>query len=258
MLRDYEGALVIDSLLVHGLQYASYAVELVLVILLLMRSRWRDAKTFSAYIFGYFAVDAILRPAVLYTFGFASLQYRYVYWVSDILLTLGAFLLICFFFRRACSDKPEVWSYLRSMLAAVFVIIAFISYFSLTSHYGHLFSRFIVDLQQNLYFSCLVLNTLLYIMLQQWDSVDEKLSLLVCGFGIGFAGPAANMALMYLTPGGRDAGILLTLITPLCSLGMCMVWMYAVAHKATSQVAVQSQKDVRAVPAFAEVPMRGQ
>lgn len=249
--------LLIAAASVHILQFASYGLELALVAFVLTRSRWKGVITFAAYLIGYVAVDAVLRPIFLYTYGYHSAQYYYAYWVTDVALTLGAFLLICFFFRRACSDKPEVWSYLRSMLAAVFVIIAFISYFSLSSHYDHLFSRFIVDLQQNLYFACLILNTLLYIMLQQWDSVDEKLSLLVCGFGIGFAGPAANMALMYLTPGGRDAGVLLTLIAPLCNLGMCMVWLYAIAQKSDNEAAIHSrEKEFREVAAFADVAVQ--
>lgn len=248
---------MIDRLLIDALQYASYAIELVLVVLLLRRRRWRDTTTFSAYLFGYFAVDAILRPTVLYVFGFSSLQYRYTYWISDVLLTLGAFLLICLLFRRACSAKPEVWSYLRSMLAAVLVIVAFISYFSLAHHYENLFGRFIVGLQENLYFTCLVLNTLLYIMLQQWNSVDERLTLLVCGLGIEFAGPAANMALMYLTPGGKDAGLLLALLIPLCNLGMCVVWLYAVAQKTDNEAAIHSrEKDLREVAAFADVAVQ--
>lgn len=232
-----------DVFAVSGLQYASYAVELILVIALLMRGRWRSYRIFFAYVVSYFAVDVVLRPAVFYAYGFHSRQYSYVYWVSDVLLTLGAFLLICFFFRRACSDKPEVWSYLRSMLAAVFVIISFISYFSIASHYGHLLSRFIYDLQQNLYFACLVLNTLLYIMLQQWDSVDEKLSLLVCGLGIEFAGPAASMALAYLTPGGHLAGVLTPVVFQFCNLGMCMVWLYAVAQKPAEAPAASTQAE---------------
>lgn len=248
---------MIEALSVHVLQYVSYALELALVTLVLMRGRWKGATTFAAYLFGYVAADAVIRPAVLYTYGYQSLQYYYTYWLTDVLLTLGAFLLICFFFRRATSDKPDVWSYLRSMLAAVFVIIAFISYFSLRSHYEHLFSRFIIDLQQNLYFTCLILNTLLYIMLQQWDSQDERLSLLVCGLGIEFAGPAAGMALMYLTPGGHSAGLLYNIIDPLCNLGMCVVWLFAVAQKTDNEAVLHSrEKDLSEVAAFADVTVQ--
>lgn len=236
---------MIEALLGHVLQYASYAIELVLVVALLARGRWKSTRALFVYIAGYFAVDAVLRPSVLYAFGFRSVQYRYVYWVSDVLLTLGAFLLICFFFRRACSHKPGAWSsYLRPMLAAVFVLIAFISYFSIADHYGDLFGRFIYDYYQNLYFACLILNTLLYIMLQQWDSRDEKLNLLVCGLGIEFAAPAADMALAYLTPGGHAAGALAPFLFQLCNLGMCLVWLHAVALKEAQVPAASGSQEL--------------
>ncbi|HEV2417283.1 MAG TPA: hypothetical protein VGX94_05730 [Terriglobia bacterium] len=248
---------MIESVLVHLLQYSSYVLELALVALLFTRGRWKGVRSIAFYFLGYVALDTIFRPTVLYIYGFSSPQYRYSYWMSDVFLTLGAFLLICLLFRRACSGKPEAWSYIRSMLAAVFVIIAFISYFSIAHHYEHLFGHFIVGLQQNLYFACLVLNTLLYIMLQQWSSVDDKLSLLVCGLGIEFAGPAANMALMYLTPGGKDAGLLLALLIPLCNLGMCVVWLFAVAQKTDNEAALHSrEKDLSEAAAFADVTVQ--
>lgn len=243
---------MIDKVVVHLLQYASYLAELVLVIALFTRGRWKGARAIAFYFLGYVLLDTIFRPVVLYVYGYTSSQYSYAYWMSDVVLTLGAFLLICLLFRRASSDKPEAWSYLRSMLAAVFVIIAFVSYFSIAHHYDHLFSRFIIGLQQNLYFACLVLNTLLFIMLQQWDSTDERLSLFVCGLGIEFAGPAASMALMSLTPGGHDAGVLAPLINEMCNLGMCMVWLYAVAQKPAEVTAAGTEKmDVGKTPVLA-------
>lgn len=239
-----------EAILVHVLQYASYAVELALVVVLFTRGRWKGAQALAFYFLGYVALDTIFRPAVLYAYGLKSFQYQYAYWVSDVIITLGAFVLICLLFRRASRSKPEAWSFLRSMLGAIFVIIAFISYFSLASHYDHLFGRFIIDLQQNLYFACLVLNTLLYIMLQQWDSEDEWLNLIVCGLGIEYAGPAASMALMYLTPGGHDAGLLAALTSGVCNVGMCMVWLYAMACKPASDVS-ESLVENEAPPALA-------
>ena len=70
------------------------------------------------------------------------------------------------------------------------------------------FTLFIIEFNQNLYFTCLVLNTLLYILLQQIDSADDELGLLVCGVGIQFAGPAATLALLTLTTGEHFAHIL--------------------------------------------------
>ncbi|HEX5481928.1 MAG TPA: hypothetical protein VFZ08_04810 [Terriglobia bacterium] len=245
-----------DRLAIHGLQYLGYGLEIVLLGFLLIRGRWKDITSLFLYVTGYVIIDAVLRPGVLNYYGFKSVQYQYCYWITDVALTLGAFLLIAAFFRRVCKAKRETWSMVRSMLAAVFVLIAVISYFALINHYDHLFSRFIVEFQQNLYFACLVLNTLLYIVLQQTDSANEELSFLVLGLGIEFAGSAASMALMYLTPGGQDAGILAAFAAQICNLGMFLTWFYAITQ-ATKKKTVPSYGDSRQVPALADAPIRG-
>ena len=126
-------------------------------------------------------------------------------------------------------------------------------------HYDHLFTRFIIGLQQNLFFACLVLNTLLYVMLQYLESVDEELNLIVCGMGIALAGPAAGLALMYLTPGGQDAGVLYGLVTPFCNLGVFALWLYAVTRSPSAEPALYiAERDTRGRrPAFAEIPLQG-
>lgn len=245
-----------DLLVSHGFQYLGYALEVSLIVVLIAKGVWRKLPDFFLYVVGYACIDAVLRPVVLYRYGSSSFQFRYCYWITDVVLTLGAFILIGLLFRRVCKSKRETWSMVRSMLAAVFVLIAVISYFSLIHHYDHLFSRFIIEFQQNLYFACLVLNTLLYIMLQQTDSANEELSFLVLGLGIEFAGPAASMALMYLTPGGQDAGILAAFAAQICNLGMFLTWFYAITQ-ATKKKTVPSYGDSRQVPAFAEAPTRG-
>jgi len=73
-----------------------------------------------------------------------------------------------------------------------------------------------------------VLNTLLYLLLQQIDSADDQLGLLVCGVGIQFAGPAATLALLHLTANEGFARLLTTLVMRLCTLGMLLVWAYAI------------------------------
>jgi len=86
-----------------------------------------------------------------------------------------------------------------------------------------------VEFEQNLYFTCLVLNTLLYLLLQQTHSADEELGLLVCGLGIQFAGPAASFALVHLTSGEAYATSLNHFLGQLCTMGMLLTWFYAVA-----------------------------
>ena len=163
-------------------------------------------------------------------YGFASRQYFYVYWSTDFLLVISAFILVCLFFRRACFQEEKMWRFVRLLLFFIFILVMGISCLSFSRNYSQLSTYFIVEFNQNLYFTCLVLNTLLYILLQQIESADDELGLLVCGVGIQFAGPAATLALVHLTTGEGFAKSLAYFMMPLCTLGMLLVWAYAIGR----------------------------
>ena len=246
-----------SELLLNGLQYAGYAIEICLVICLLLRGWWKRYPSFFVYVSAYAFVDALLRPTVLYSCGWTSRQYMDVYWVTDIVLTLGAFLLICLFFRSACAQKRDLWSILRTMLISVFILVAFISCFTMSRHYQSLGWRFTLELSQNVYFACLVLNTLLYILLQYVNCADESLNLLVCGLGIEFAGSAAGVAFAHLMSGWPGNVALASFIAQFCSLGMLLTWLYAVTRNPEKIPVRALNISYRAVPAFVEAHVRG-
>jgi hypothetical protein len=188
------------------------------------------------------AADGIARPYVLYHYGYTSSQYAYFYWVTDVLLVLGAFLLVCMFFRRACVHETRMWHFIRLLLAFVFVLTLLLSLFSIPTHYNGDLAPLTMEFRQNLYFTCLVLNTLLYILMQQIESTDEELTLLVCGMGIQFAGPAANFALAHLTQAQDYYALLYPYVGPLCTLGMLLTWFYALV-RAPQPSAIRAAKE---------------
>lgn len=221
---------MLSSLLHAGFYYLVQGLVLGLLIFLIYKRLWKRLIAVTGYLFALFLIDGVGRSYVFYHFGIASHEYAYFYWLTDVGLALGAFLLICVFFQRACAKEEKMWRFLRLFLVFVFMLVLGISAFSLSRNYEHLFSRFIVEFQQNLYFTCLVLNTLLYIMMQQMETADDELNLLVCGMGLQFAAPAANLALVFLTHGQQYANELMTIVSPLCTLGMLLTWFYAVAR----------------------------
>jgi hypothetical protein len=223
------GLLMGASFLNAGIQYACYAAELGVIFFLGRRGRLRAEVWLAAYLAALLGVG-IIRSYDLYSYGVDSIHYAYSYWLTDVVLALGAFLLVCALFRRACSGYPKLWGTLRTMLVSVFVLVAGVSYISLSKNYDHLFSMFIVEFQQNLYFTCLVLNTLLYLLMAQLESADEQLNWLVIGLGLQFAGPAANLAFMYLAHSQSYSGSLFSYLSPLCTLCMLSIWLYAVAR----------------------------
>jgi hypothetical protein len=237
---------MIDQILNHGLQYGIYILQAVVCVLLASRGGWRNHKGLCLYVTLLFALDGISRPVVLSHFGAASVQYAYFYWLTDVVLAMGAFLLTCAFFRRACTREEKLWHVVRLLLVFVFLLVVAISALSLTRNYTQLFTMFIVEFSQNLYFSCLILNTLLYVMIQQLAIEDEELGLLVCGMGVQFAGEAALLALFNLTVGENFTRALISVLNPACTLGMLLIWIYAIV-KVPQAVPVRSQVGKRAV-----------
>jgi hypothetical protein len=212
------------------LQYGIYVLEAGLLGWLLIRRRAGQWLSVFFYLSLLLAVDGIARPYVLYHYGYTSSQYAYFYWLTDVLLVLAAFLLVCMFFRRACVHEPKMWHFIRLLLALVFALTLLVSFFSILRHYDGDLAPLTMEFRQNLYFTCLVLNTLLYILMQQIGSTDDELTLLVCGMGLQFAGPAANFALAHLTPGQDFYGLFYPYVGPLCTLGMLLTWFYALVR----------------------------
>jgi len=224
---------MLGNLLASGVGYLVQIAEVGLLIYLLSHGLWKRHAGVLVYLLSLLAVDEVVRRYFFHRYGLNSLAYAYSYWLTDVLLALEAFGLICIFFRRAC--VPQLWRVLRLSLIVVFILVAAISYLSLSHHKDNLLHSFIYEFEQNLFFTCVLLNTLLYIMLHQMGSADEQLALLVCGMGIQFAGPTAGLALVHLTVGGQLAYLLLHHLAPLCTLGMLLIWTYAVRRFTTVQ-----------------------
>jgi hypothetical protein len=242
-----------DQILSHGLQYGIYILEAVVFVLLASRGGWRQLKGLCVYVALLFGLDGVARPAVLNYFGRASVQYAYFYWLTDVVLAVGAFLLTCGFFRRACTREERLWRIVRSLLVFVFVLVVAVSALALTRHYTQLYTVFIVEFSQNLYFSCLLLNTMLYVMIQQLAIDDEELGLLVCGMGVQFAGEAAGLALLHLTAGEDFARLLFSFLNPACTLGMLLIWVYAIVKMPQAAPArLQPGKDAALAEAIAD------
>jgi hypothetical protein len=236
------------SIASYALEYVGCLIEAGLVLYLVWRSEWKRLGGVVLYVTSLLVADPS-RVYAVHKYGVASRTYFYLYWSTDFLLVISAFLLVCFLFRRACRDEEKLWSFVRLLLAFVFVLVVGISSLSFCRNYSHLFTHFVYEFNQNLYFTCLVLNTLLYLLLQYIESTDDQLQLLVCGVGIQFAGPTAVLALLHLTAGERFAQSLTSPVMRLCTFGMLLVWAYAIVRVKDKTIKVTR----REVPVLAEV-----
>ncbi len=221
---------MVEKVVIDFLQYGGYVLEALLVWVLVFRGHWRRLGVVTLFVSLLLLTDAVVRPWVLYRFGLSSPQYWHCFWLTDVLLALAGFLVVCSFFHRACIREEKLWRFIRQVLVCVFILVLGISSFSLSRNYSQLTASFIVEFEQNLCFTCLVLNTLLYLLMQQIESPDEELGLLVCGIGIQYAGPAASFALAHLTFGEHYSEFLIKLMMPVCTLGMLLTWFYAVVR----------------------------
>ena len=229
----------------YGFQYGAYLIQAGLIIFVAQSSHRNRLVGVLSYLSCLLATG-LARAYALRVYGLASRQYYHLYWTTDFLLVISLFLLVCLFFRRACLHDEKMWRFVRLLLAFVCVLVVGISGLLFSHNYGNLLTGFIVEFSQNLYFTCLVLNTLLYLLLQQIDSADDQLGLLVCGVGIQFAGPAATLALVHLMTRQGFAESLFEFTIPLCTLGMLLVWAYAIVPVRGRAVVTRSKATVLA------------
>lgn len=229
LFERFSGLLMIDAIFSYGFQYACYLIEAGLIVF--MTRSQRRSRFISPLLYLACSLGASLeRMYALHRYGVSSPSYSSAYWSTDFPLVVSLFVLVCVFFRRACADQGEMWRLVRFFLVFVFVAVVGISGLFFSRHYASLVTDFVVEFSQNLYFTCLVLTTLLYLLLQYIDSLDDQLGLLVCGVGIQLAGPTATLALIHLTGAEQFAQTLNSLAMRLCTLGMLLIWAYAIVR----------------------------
>jgi hypothetical protein len=234
------------SIVSYGFQYGGIIIEAALIIYVVARSSQRNRCLGVLLYLSCLLAAGLARNNALRIYGLASWQYSYVYFATDFLLVISAFFLVCLFFRRACLHQEKMWHFVRLLLTFVCILVVGISGLFFSHIYGNSLTDFIVEFDQNLYFTCLVLNTLLYLLLQQINSADDQLGLLVCGVGIQFAGPAATLALLHLTANEIFAQSLNSLVMRFCTLGMLLVWAYAIVWVPGRAVVTRSKATVLA------------
>ncbi len=240
------------------LGYADYGSAAVLLLYLLYRvflGRASGLRGMTAYMLASVVSGTPLMWASLH-YGPRSPQYAVSYWAVSLIIVFAAFLLIGSFFRRACSDGVHpIWRYVRLMLVLVFVLTGAVSYLAFSLRHAHFFPYFVIEFHQDLYFVCLVLTTMLYLLLQHFESADDQLGLLVCGLGLGYAGPAASLALYRVAGGSALYGEAAGYLIPLCEIAMVSIWFYAAARvpKPVSATEARRAREVMPVQALARI-----
>jgi len=218
----------------YGVQYAAYILELCIAVSLVRGGRWRRLKGLALYVAILFLLDGVARPAVYHFFGRSSAQYFYFYFTTDVVFALTTSLVICGFYWRACLKKEKLWGHARLLLILVFFLVlaaAAARSFIRGLDNPRLSVLMMIEFSQSLYIACLVLNTLIYVMLKVFAIDDGELGLLVFGLGLQLASGAVGFALLHSTFYHDMARAFMVFMAPAGTLGMLLVWLYALAWR---------------------------
>jgi hypothetical protein len=156
-------------------------------------------------------------------FGFSSKEYIYLYYYSESLLTISLFCVIIQLYQHVF-EEMQVSKQIRGAAAILVAATAFFSYAVIRQNQGHLTSRFVVELGQNLYFVGVVLTYLLWGAILKLRETRTRLIQLVLALGIYFSATAGTYALRNLFP-NLEASVLHA-IFPMLGVWLPAAWSY--------------------------------
>jgi uncharacterized membrane protein YgdD (TMEM256/DUF423 family) len=166
---------------------------------------------------------SIVRFKVLHTYGLSSSEYAYVYYYSDLLLTIGLFCALMTLYVHVFEDMGAE-QYVR--LGAVLLLLGTAGFsFAIVQQFSNqIMSRFVVEVSQNLYFVGLVLTYLLWGAILKLRETRTRLIQLVLALGLYFSIFAASYALRNLYPSLHNVW---PYLTPISGCLLPLTWAYA-------------------------------
>jgi len=174
---------------------------------------------------------------LLRNYGYTSPQYFYFYYTGDALVTLINYLLIgsffTYLFRHSIFNK-----YVRLILAFFFLGVVIVSGLFISGSIERLYSRWVIEFQQNMYFVGVLLTFLLWMTMTYLRAETRRFVLLVSGMGIFFSAHAANYALRFLSH-SPDLEALLAKVPPLAFTLMVVLWLYTFWRVPEGEAAVE-------------------
>jgi hypothetical protein len=167
-------------------------------------------------------IVSVVRYSVFSRFGLRSSEYLYCYYYSDAVLTIFLYLALITLYLHVF-DEMKVEKYVR--LAAVMLLAgtALFSYAVVQQSSQRMFTSFVYELSQNLYFVGLVLTYVLWGAILKLRETRTQLIQLVLSLGVYFSAFAATFALGNMFPNLQSV----TYIAPLFGCMLPLAWAYA-------------------------------
>ena len=169
-------------------------------------------------------------------YGFRSREYKYVYYYSDAILTIMLYFAILHLFSHVFNEMGAE-RYLRFGATLLLGGTALFSYLIVQQSGSRLFTRFVFEMSQNLYFVGMVLTYVLWGAAFKLRETRMQLIQLILSLGVYFSAFAANYALLNLH---HDLYGVLPYLTQLIGIWLPAAWMYTF---------LRTPGDARIVPA---------
>ncbi len=183
----------------YALWLVGFAAELCVPLFAIRQRQFLHYFSLNFYFLALVASE-ILSFFILKTYGVASLEYRYFYSYTDVLLTVVQFVAIIGLYRHVFDDM-EAAKYIRRLAVVVLSVISLVSFLIVQGERSALTTRFAIVLGRNLYFTGMLLTYILWAAMFKRREARTRLLLIVTAFGVFFAGYAVTYALRLLFPG---------------------------------------------------------
>lgn len=220
---------------------AGFVLEVVVVVSAFATNQARRYLTIALYM----VCCGLVQCAHFYClrkYGFSSKQYTYVYYYTESLLTISLFCVVIQLYQHVF-EEMKVSKQIRTAAAVLVAATAFFSYAVIRQNQGHLTSRFVVELGQNLYFVGVVLTYLLWGAVLKLRETRTRLIQLVLALGIYFSATAGTYALRNLFP-GLEATVLHA-IFPILGVWLPAAWAYTFLRVSDNERLIPGQLSVK-------------
>lgn len=174
-------------------------------------------------IFSLFA-DAV-RQYVLHYYGFTSREYIYVYYYSDLLLTLSLFVAVISLASRVFAELNFA-RFVRWVAVLLLLGTAGFSYAIIAQSSQRLYTTFAYELSQNLYFVGLVITYILWGAVLKLRETRTRLVQMVLSLGLYFSAYAGCYALINL--GSKHDVVLVQYLGPILGCFLPVSWMLTI------------------------------
>jgi hypothetical protein len=145
------------------------------------------------------ATASVGRFLVLRHSSLDSLEYRYFYFFSDVLLTIALYFGLISLYSQLF-EELNVEKYVRLGAVLLLAGTAWFSYAVVSQSSTRILTHFVYELSQNLYFVGLILTYLLWAFILKLRETRARLVQLVLSLGIYFSAFAATYAISNLNP----------------------------------------------------------